>query len=46
MMNGNGLEAKLAQGDEKPIILNKDKSLKLIKRKEMNNCSDCPRPCI
>lgn len=46
MMNGNGFDAKLAQGDEKPIILNKDQSLKLIKRKEMNNCSDCPHPCI
>lgn len=46
MMSGNELEAKLEQGDEKPVILNKGKSLKLIKRRELNNCNDCPHPCI
>lgn len=36
----------LCDGDEKPVILNQGKSLKLIKKREVHKCSDCPHPCI
>lgn len=46
MMNGSEAEVELITGDEKPVILNQGKSLKLIKKSELHNCSDCPHPCV
>lgn len=46
MMNGDEIETELGVGDEKPVILNQGKSLKLIKKRELHNCGDCPHPCI
>ena len=46
MMNGDEIETELGVEDEKPVILNQDKSLKLIKKRELRNCGDCPHPCI
>lgn len=46
MMNDDEIETELRVGDEKPVILNQNKSLKLIKKRELRNCSDCPHPCI
>ena len=39
-------DIKLSKGTEKPVILNQGKSLKLIKRRDVHNCNDCPHPCI
>ncbi len=36
----------LCNGDERAIILNQNNDLKLIKKKELHNCTDCPYPCI
>ncbi len=46
MMNGNELEAKLEIGEEKPVILNQGNNLKLVKKRDLHNCNDCPHPCI
>lgn len=46
MMNDNEIETELGVGDEKPVILNQDKSLKLIKKRELRDCGNCPHPCI
>ena len=39
-------DVTLCEGDEKPVILNQGKSLKLVSKKEVHNCNDCPHPCI
>lgn len=39
-------DVTLCEGEEKPVIINQGKSLKLIKKREVYNCSDCPHPCI
>lgn len=46
MMSNNEMKVQLEVGEEKPIILNQGKSLKLIRKKELHNCSDCPHPCV
>lgn len=46
MMSYTEMEVKLKKGDEKPVILNQDKRLKIVRKKELHNCSDCPYPCI
>lgn len=39
-------DVTLCEGEEKPVILNQGKSLKLVRKKELHNCGDCPHPCI
>ena len=46
MMSGKDIEANLVKGEEKPVVLNQGQSLKLIKKREVHNCNDCPHPCI
>ena len=46
MMGSNELEVQLEQGEEKPVILNQGQSWKLIKKRELHSCVDCPHPCI
>ena len=46
MMNSSEISPELSTGDEKPVILSHDRSLKLIKKRELQNCEDCPHPCI
>lgn len=36
----------LQEGEEKPVILNSETGIKVIKKKQLKHCSDCPRPCI
>ncbi len=36
----------LCHGEEKPVILNQGESLKLVRKKEVYKCSDCPHPCV
>ena len=39
-------DVSLCKGEEKPVILNQGKSLKLVRKKEVYKCSDCPHPCV
>ena len=39
-------DVALCEGDEKPIVLNQENSLKLVRKKDLHNCNDCPHPCI
>lgn len=36
----------LVTGDEKMIVANSGEHLKLIHKKELNKCLDCPHPCV
>ncbi|MCI8467252.1 MAG: DUF2099 family protein [Bacilli bacterium] len=45
-MSNSEMKVQLEVGEEKPIILNQGKSLKLIRKKELYNCNDCPHPCV
>ncbi len=47
LLNGTtNLDEELVMGDEKPVYLNDKGKLKVLKRKEITSCSDCPHPCI
>lgn len=46
MNSGVEINPELASGDAKPVILNQDSSLKLLKKKDLRKCEDCPYPCI
>ncbi len=47
LLNGTtSLEEDLVSGDEKPIYLNDKGKLKVLKKKEIGKCTDCPHPCI
>lgn len=37
---------ELTNGEEKSIIVNGDKGLKVLKKKQIKGCVDCPHPCI
>ena len=39
-------DVSLCKGLEKPVVINQNKSLKLVKKREVYKCSDCPHPCI
>lgn len=39
-------EIELTKGEEMPVALNNSEGIKLLKRKELHKCSDCPHPCI
>ena len=39
-------DVTLCKGQEKPVILNQGDSLKLVKKREIYKCNDCPHPCI
>ena len=47
LLNGtSSLDEELVRGDEKPVYLNDKGKLKVLKKKEIGKCSDCPYPCI
>lgn len=47
MNNQNNLDSiKLQSGINKPVILNKENTLVLKKKKEIHKCNDCPNPCV
>lgn len=29
-----------------PVVLNSTKGIKVLSKKDLHNCSDCPRPCV
>ena len=47
MNNKNNLGGiSLQDGEDKPILLNSEEGIKIIKKKNLRHCSDCPYPCI
>lgn len=47
MNNKNDLEEiSLQEGEEKSILLNSEDGIKVIKKKNLRHCSDCPHPCV
>lgn len=48
LMNGqNDLEdISLQEGDEKPVLLNSGEGIKVLKKKFLHHCNDCPHPCV
>lgn len=47
MNDNNSLDnVTLTKGEEMSVALNNSEGIKLIKRKELHNCADCPHPCI
>lgn len=39
-------DVELQSGDEKPVLLNSEGKIKVLKKKQIHNCSDCPHPCV
>ena len=39
-------EVKLERAEDKPIFVNDKDKIKLLVKKNINNCTDCPHPCI
>ncbi len=33
-------------GEEKPVILNQEGKMKVLRKRELHNCTDCPHPCV
>lgn len=47
MNNQNNLyDIYLNDGEEKPIMLNSKEGIKMLKKKNLHNCTDCPHPCV
>ncbi len=47
-MNGdiNYDEVKLERADDKPIFVNDKDKIKVLVKKNITGCTDCPHPCI
>lgn len=37
---------EILKGQDKPIFVNDNNKIKVLKRKQLGECSDCPHPCI
>lgn len=46
VMNGTPFDATLKAGEEEPVVLNQDGGLKLVRKRDIHNCADCPHPCV
>lgn len=47
LLNGvDELTGKLTRGDEKPVYIKGKGKIKVLKKKEIRDCIDCPHPCI
>ena len=47
MSNNNEIDnLELVKGDEKRILLNFNENIKILKKKNLKKCNDCPYPCI
>lgn len=42
----NEEEITLCTGEEKPVYLNQNGDIKVLKKKNLKKCEDCPSPCI
>lgn len=39
-------DIELKKGDDKTIIVNGESGFKVLKKKQISGCIDCPHPCI
>lgn len=39
-------DIELTKGVNMPVALNNSEGIKLLKRRDLHNCTDCPHPCI
>ena len=39
-------DVNLQQGNEKPVLLNSQEGIKVLKKERLRKCNDCPHPCI
>lgn len=47
MNNTDSLDSlELTKGADMPVALNNSEGIKLLKRRDLHNCADCPHPCI
>ena len=46
MYKENNEEIELEAGDNKNVILNDNGQMRILKKKDVSKCNDCPRPCI
>ncbi len=47
LLNKNdALEENLVSGDEKPVYVHAKGKIKMLKKKDITHCEDCPHPCI
>lgn len=44
--NLNTENIQLENGDEKPVFLNSNKGIKMLQKKYIKKCNDCPHPCV
>jgi len=40
------INVELQKGDNKPVFLNSNESIKLLQKKHLKKCNDCPYPCL
>lgn len=40
------IDIPLLSGEEKRVILNSNQKIKVLKKKDVHDCQDCPHPCI
>lgn len=45
LMHNSYDDISLTTGDEKPVIVHSDSQMKVLKKKDMHKCDDCPYPC-
>lgn len=39
-------DLEINNGEDKPVILNEKGKMKVLTKKEIHNCTDCPHPCV
>lgn len=45
-MNFEDTNLKTGYGEDKPVIFNEKGKMKILTKKEIHNCTDCPHPCV
>lgn len=46
-MNGDKIgEVNLQKGEEKPVVLHSNNKIKVLTKKDIHKCADCPNPCV
>lgn len=46
LMNNNLENVSLSTGENKPVLLNSNGTIKKLLKKDIRKCTDCPSPCI
>lgn len=46
MKNSINYDIELNKGEEKPVFFNSNDGIKVLKKKYIKKCNDCPNPCV